>query len=158
MPWLGFGTYKAKKARVEAPLRVALQQAGMTMLDTAFVYHNEEQIGATLALLEGEGIARPFVVTKLWRSHVRPSEVSERLDDHVRKLGGPVDLWLMHWPGPGRSKKASREAIPADWTPAMRVQCFRAMTQCLGERVRAVGVSNFTLAQLQGCWERVLFV
>ena len=44
MPLVGFGTYKLKKDVVREPLRRALL-CGYTMLDTAFVYMNEAEIG-----------------------------------------------------------------------------------------------------------------
>ena len=50
-----------------------------------------------------------FVQTKLWRSFVGkdPKNGKPRCDSELRKslrkLGLKyVDLWLMHWPGPGR--------------------------------------------------------
>ena len=50
-----------------------------------------------------------FVQTKLWRSFVgrNPKNGKPKCDAEIRKslrkLGLEyVDMWLMHWPGPGR--------------------------------------------------------
>uniref|UniRef100_A0A7S1ILP7 NADP-dependent oxidoreductase domain-containing protein n=1 Tax=Eutreptiella gymnastica TaxID=73025 RepID=A0A7S1ILP7_9EUGL len=47
MPVLGFGTYCIKKEAVMDPLRWALQ-AGYRLIDTAWVYDNEKEIGVVL--------------------------------------------------------------------------------------------------------------
>ncbi|KNC98398.1 uncharacterized protein SPPG_06103 [Spizellomyces punctatus DAOM BR117] len=142
IPQLGLGTYRLKKAAVKAPLRLALE-CGYTMLDTASVYDNEKEIGQTLQ-------TNVFITTKLWRSHQSecPKTIEKHLKASISKLGH-VDLWLLHWPGPGyhRFKKYQ---VPKDWTPTTRIATWNAMTTLLTQtHVRAIGVSNFSIRQLQ---------
>jgi diketogulonate reductase-like aldo/keto reductase len=146
MPSIVFGTYKLKQRKVVTPLLGALD-AGMTMIDTAFVYNNEREIGH--ALSEHPRGCQVLIVTKLWRSHMSNDvdSIRARLDDHIRCLGKPVCLWLIHWPGPG--VRPSGEAKPSDWTPSMRVHSYRSMLSLLGPRCNSVGVSNFSVRQIQ---------
>ena len=92
----------------------------------------------------------------------------------LRKLGlKRIDLWLMHWPGPGRHlnyppvrkgmerPKAVIEAniaktVPADWTAAMRLDTYRHMAQYVGKQVgalvRSVTVTaSFTVNSSKHC-------
>jgi len=170
MPTVQFGTYKLKgKESFEATLS-ALQQ-GYKGIDTATCYDNEKQVGEAIA---ASGVRREdlFVQTKLWRSYsgVDPKSKKPRCDVWLRKslklLGVQrLDLWLMHWPGPGRHlnyppvkmgmerpkevkpENASRMA-PPDWTPASRLETYSFMAKHVPESVAALGVCNFSPRQL----------
>jgi hypothetical protein len=107
MPIVQFGTYKMKGEECYQGVLSALKM-GYKGLDTASIYCNEGEVGR--ALVEA-GVNREevFVQTKLWRSFVGkdPKNGKPRCDSELRKslrkLGlNYVDLWLMHWPGPGR--------------------------------------------------------
>jgi aryl-alcohol dehydrogenase-like predicted oxidoreductase len=82
IPQLGFGTYRLRKDDVITPLSLALG-AGYRMLDTAQVYDNEKQIGASIASLPF--VNDLFITTKLWRSNQgemrAKQEVSEEPSD-----------------------------------------------------------------------------
>lgn len=155
IPTIGFGTYRLKGSAVSTPLKHALE-AGFEMLDTAGVYENEKQIGSVIRTWVGRGKdhLQPIVMTKLWRADVSndPEDISARLDDHLAKLRIPsIGIWLLHWPGPARHMH-HRYAAPEDWTPEMRHNTLRGMVACLNDgrkRVRAVGVSNFSVRQLR---------
>ena len=76
-------------------------------LDTATVYDNEKEVGRAII---DSGVKRDelFIQTKLWRSFVglapngKPKCDAE-LRKSLKKLGlQRLDLWLIHWPGPGR--------------------------------------------------------
>jgi 2,5-diketo-D-gluconate reductase A len=143
VPAVAFGTYKLKKQAAVQPTQWALE-LGATTVDTAFVYNNEAELGPVLARH-----ASCLVVTKLWRSHYSndAAAVEAKLDEHLALLGR-VDVWLIHFPGPGRSHDGG--AKPTDWTPMMRVNTFRAMLGCMRRgKCRAVGVSNFSVKQIQ---------
>src|SRR6266487_2467271 len=78
----------------------AALQAGYRHIDTATMYGNEGEVGRALA---DSGLDRGsvFLTTKL------PSGRADReratLAASLRALGtGHVDLWLVHWPPPGR--------------------------------------------------------
>ena len=107
IPIVQFGTYKMKGEECYQGVLSALKM-GYKGLDTASIYCNEVEVGR--ALVES-GVDRKevFVQTKLWRSFVGkdPKNGKPRCDSELRKslrkLGLKyIDLWLVHWPGPGR--------------------------------------------------------
>eukprot|EP00937_MAST-01D_sp_MAST-1D-sp2_P003012 g3012.t1 len=89
-------------------VRLALGDVGYRCVDSAHIYANERDVGRAVRLC---GLAREavYVQTKLWRSHVgddprtgRP-RARQALPRQLKALGLEyVDLWLLHWPGPGR--------------------------------------------------------
>src|SRR5213075_1437610 len=75
-----------------------------------------------------------FVTTKVWNDDVRRDRVAAAFDESRRLLGlDTIDLYLVHWPIPGKITKA-----------------WHAMEQLAAAgRVRAIGVSNHLLPHLQ---------
>jgi|SRR5580658_1531689 2,5-diketo-D-gluconate reductase A len=131
LPQVGLGTWKLRGDAVASAVTAALK-AGYRHIDTATMYRNEEAIGQALAA-SGTDRDDVFLTTKL-----RPSDAgkAERvLRASLRALRTDrVDLWLLHWP-PGRPA-ASRQA----WNELRRLRdCGLA---------RAIGVSNYSLAQI----------
>jgi diketogulonate reductase-like aldo/keto reductase len=130
MPLLGFGTWQMTGGRCQAAVRHALE-AGYRHLDTAAMYRNERDVGRAV---HDSGVPREqvFVTTKL-----PPGDAGRErrtLDNSLRALGMDyVDLWLVHWPPPAR-------ALVSTWKELLAVR-----DQGL---VRAVGVSNYSTAQL----------
>jgi 2,5-diketo-D-gluconate reductase A len=130
MPLVGLGTWQMTGARCQAAVREALQ-AGYRHLDTATMYRNERDVGRAV---RDSGVPRGevFVTTKL--PPAAAGRERRTLDDSLRALGMDyVDLWLVHWPPRGR-------ALLSTWE-----QLLAARDQGLA---RAVGVSNYSLAQL----------
>lgn len=131
MPVLGLGVWQLPDGReVEQAVEWALE-AGYRHIDTATYYRNERSVGAALAR---SGIPREqlFVTTK-WLP-IRRGPGSE-LQRSLERLGlARVDLYLIHWPVPGRTARGWRE--------------FEA----LAERglARAIGVSNYGSRRLAG--------
>ncbi len=122
----------------------AAVDAGVTCFDTAPSYGNgnaEELLGSALKGRRDAAV----IVTKgglVWDegSHVlgrngRPEYLAARLDESLRRLGTDyVDLFMIHWPDldtPLAETMGGLEALVASG------------------KVRAVGVSNFTGAQLR---------
>ncbi|HYB86973.1 MAG TPA: aldo/keto reductase [Streptosporangiaceae bacterium] len=130
MPMIGFGTWLVRGKAGREALRAALA-AGYRHIDTATMYGNEADVGHALA---GSGLARGevFITTKL------PSGKAGRergtLAASLRALGTEyVDLWLVHWPPQDR----------------MLIPVWREFLALRDEgRARAVGVSNYSLAQI----------
>ena len=127
---IGFGTWLLRGRAGREAMRAALA-AGYRHIDTATMYGNEADVGHVLA---SSGLARDevFVTTKL------PSGKAGReratLAASLRALGTDyVDLWLVHWPPPDR----------------MLIPVWREFLALRDEgRARAVGVSNYSLAQI----------
>ncbi len=134
MPQLGFGVYQVPDDEATATVSAALE-AGYRSVDTAALYGNE---GGTGKALRESGIPRGelFVTTKLWNTDQGHDTALRAFDDSLERLGlDYVDLYLVHWPAPGRDRY---------------VQTWRALAEIHDSgRARAVGVSNFETDHLQ---------
>jgi len=133
MPQLGFGVFLVPPDEVVQPVREALA-AGYRLIDTATLYGNEEGVGRAL---RDSGIAREdvFVTTKVWNTDQGYDSTLRAFDNSLQLLGLEVlDLYLIHWPAPRRDRY---------------VETWKALEKLYDEgRVRAIGVSNFTVAHL----------
>ena len=130
MPLLGFGTWQITGDEAVSATATALE-VGYRHLDTATVYENEGEVGHALS---ESGIARDdvFVTTKC-PPHLAGQEIAT-LERSLELLGTDhVDLWLMHWP-------PNAQATPSTW------QAFRELRD--EGLARAIGVSNYSLAQI----------
>jgi diketogulonate reductase-like aldo/keto reductase len=134
MPQLGFGVFLVPPDEVIAPVRAALE-AGYRLIDTATLYANEEGVGRAIA---ESGLARDeiFVTTKVWNSDQGYDETLRAFDTSSKLLGlDVVDLYLIHWPTPERD---------------LYLPTWKALEQLYADgRVRAIGVSNFTVGHLR---------
>ena len=130
MPMIGFGTWLVRGKAGRDAMRAALG-AGYRHIDTATMYGNEADVGHVLA---SSGLARDqmFITTKLPSGKVGRERAT--LAASLRALGTDyVDLWLVHWPPPERT--------------LIRVWCEFLALRDEG-RARAIGVSNYSLAQI----------
>jgi 2,5-diketo-D-gluconate reductase A len=130
MPMIGFGTWQLRGRAGRQAVLTALQ-AGYRHIDTATMYGNEGEVGHALA---ESGLDRDsvFLTTKLPSS--RADRERATLAASLRALGTDhVDLWLVHWPPPGRK-------LCHVWQELLGLRDEG--------RVRAVGVSNYSLAQI----------
>src|SRR5262249_56782117 len=99
MPMIGSGTWQLRGKAGREALLSALG-AGYRHIDTATMYGNEADVGHALA---ASGLARDkvFITTKLPSG--RAGRERATLAASLRALGTSyVDLWLVHWPPPGR--------------------------------------------------------
>lgn len=87
----------------------------------------------------------------------------------LKRLGTEyIDLWLMHWPGPGRHLNYppvrmgmdrpkqlipgnEKKMVPESWTPELRLETYKYMSKHVSPSgtVRALGVCNFSLRQMK---------
>jgi aryl-alcohol dehydrogenase-like predicted oxidoreductase len=115
---------------------------GINWIDTAAVYglgHSEEIVGRAI-----KGREKPYIFTKcslVWdeQSHITNSLKAESIQREVeaslKRLGvDAIDLYQIHWPNPDSDVEEGWEAL--------------AKLKQQG-KVRAIGVSNFNLEQLQ---------
>ena len=135
MPVLGLGVWQMDEGReTEQAVEWALE-AGYRHIDTAQMYRNERSVGAAVAR---SGLPREdvFVTTK-WVPMVRGA--TAELQRSLERLGFEyVDLYLIHWPIPGRSGPGWREL------------------EQLRDRglARSVGVSNYGAERLERVVEK----
>lgn len=130
---LGLGVYQAPAGPVARKAVACALEVGYRHVDTARIYGNEGDVGEAV---RRSGIPRDevFVTTKLWNSDHGYEETLRACDASLRRLGfDSVDLFLVHWPVPGR-----------------REETWKAMTRLLEEgKCRAIGVSNYMVRHLE---------
>ena len=130
VPLVGLGTWEMTGSRCYRAVRHALD-VGYRHIDTAKMYRNERDVGRAV---RDSGLPREdvFVTTKL-----PPADAGHErrtLEGSLRALGMEyVDLWLVHWPPRGGS-------APHVWREFLTLRD--------AGMARAVGVSNYTSAQL----------
>ncbi|MDB6034976.1 MAG: aldo/keto reductase [Verrucomicrobiales bacterium] len=134
MPSVGLGVFQSSPEDTVQAVTAALA-AGYRLIDTAAAYQNEAQVGEGI---RKSGVARNaiFVETKLWMTDYGYDEALHAFDRSMGKLGiEKLDLYLLHWPMPTQFERT--------------VQAWRAAERLLAEgRTRAIGVSNFSLQNL----------
>ncbi len=118
-----------------------------------------KQVGAALKKVIPSVVQREdlFITSKLWNDAHRPSEVEKQLDATLSQLGTPyLDLYLIHWPVafvPGHGLLPTRADKPDEAeldSETSLVDTWKAMLALRSTgKVRAVGVSNFTVRQLE---------
>ncbi|KLU11387.1 MULTISPECIES: aldo/keto reductase [Kocuria] len=133
IPQLGFGVYQVPPETTEAAVTMALE-VGYRHVDTAQMYGNEQGVGDAL---RASGLSRDevFVTSKLNNSFHRRDDALREAEKSVERLGGPMDLFLVHWPLP---------TIDVDY-----LETWKAMIEIRDAGLtRAIGVSNFQVPHL----------
>lgn len=133
MPALGLGTYNA---RDELEIQNAIHSAfemGYRLIDTASFYENEGAIGKAIQTYEIER-KDVFLTTKVWNTDQGYDNTLRAFDKSCKLLGVDyLDLYLVHWP-----------------VPDMFLETYTALEKLYADgRIRAIGVSNFGITQLQ---------
>ncbi len=139
LPRLGLGTFRMQGDDCRAAVESALD-LGYRHIDTAAMYGNEEAVGAAIA---ASAIARKdiHVTTKVWHDQLAPAAIMESFEASMEKLKlDYVDLFLVHWPSQGMN-------LPAIFETLIKLREQR--------RIRALGVSNFTVDLLRTCIEEI---
>lgn len=104
---------------------------GYRCFDCAQFYENEKEVGAAF---KAAGVARNelFLISKVWTTTIYEGEAAIRaqVDKTLADLQTDyVDLYLIHWPVPGK-----------------HVAAYKVLEQIRAEgKVRAIGVSNYTV-------------
>ncbi len=127
VPVIGQGTWLIEEGGVEA-LRLGLD-LGMSHIDTAEMYGNEELVGRAIAGRRGH----VFLVSKVLPSNASYDGTLRACEASLERLGAErLDLYLLHWPG--------RHPI---------AETMRAFERLVAEGMtRYVGVSNFDVEEL----------
>ena len=138
VPALGQGSADlGQERRPEAVEAEALRTGvslGMTLIDTAEMYgggRSEKLIGVAI----GGQRDRVFLVSKVSPNHVAGEGIARACDASLARLGTDyLDLYLLHWP----SRDTALRSIVAAF------ENLRA-----GGKIRAWGVSNFTVSDME---------
>ncbi len=134
IPQLGFGVFQIPPEETAAAVRTALE-VGYRHLDTAQMYGNEAE---TLQGVLDSGVPREdvWITSKLNNGAHEPDAARAAIDSSVDKLGGPVDLYLIHWPLP--------TLYGGDF-----VSTWKVLEEAHADgRLRSIGVSNFQVHHL----------
>lgn len=124
---------------------------GVNWIDTAAIYglgHSEEVVGRAIKGIPAS--ERPLIFTKcglipdrakpfeVAKRNLRPESIRKECDDSLRRLGiDRIDLYQFHW---------------ADETGTPIEDSWGEMNRLAQEgKIRAAGVSNFTVALLERC-------
>ncbi|XP_032802310.1 aldo-keto reductase family 1 member B7-like [Petromyzon marinus] len=155
MPLLGLGTWKSKPQQVCKAVEAAIE-AGYRHVDGAYVYQNEDEVGAGVRACIAKGIVsrgQLFIVSKLWGKFHAPADVKQCFMKTLTDLGlDYLDLYLMH--SPMGYQNVGEELYP---TMDGRLLCsdvdyldtWKAMEDLVKEGlVKSLGVSNFNIPQL----------
>ena len=128
MPMAGIGTFLLIPDEAEASVLSAIQ-CGYRLIDTANAYVNEKAVGRAI---RKSGVDRRdiFLETKLWPSFY---EQPDAVDKTLQRLDTDyIDLLLIHQPA-------------GNYTTGYRMM----EKACKEGKVRAIGLSNFSPAQIQ---------
>jgi len=120
-------------------------ELGVNWIDTAAIYglgHSEEIVGRAVK----ESSVKPFIFTKsgmVWneKNEIKRTllEIRREVEDSLRRLRVEViDLYQIHWP-------VEDVDIEEGWTTMADLQ--------REGKVRHIGVSNFSIAQMERCLE-----
>ncbi|MBB5752229.1 aldo/keto reductase [Prosthecomicrobium pneumaticum] len=128
IPQLGLGVWQVDDGEAPAVVGAALA-AGYRLIDGAAAYRNERGVGAGV---RQSGLPRDevFVTSKLANSEHGYDEALRACAASLAAFGfDALDLYLIHWPQPGRNRY---------------VETWKALVRLREEgRVRSIGVSNF---------------
>lgn len=128
MPIIGLGTYSLSDEECYNSVTALLENGGR-LIDTAYMYHNEESVGRAI---RNSNVPREeiFVITKLYPNQFANAE--EAIEEALEKLDiGYIDMMLLHHPGRGD------------------VEAYHAMEQAVSEgKIHSLGVSNFYIEEM----------
>ncbi len=129
VPIYGIGTYSLTGETCVESITAALN-SGVRLIDTAYMYHNEESVGEAV---RNSGIPREeiFIITKLYPNQF--SNPEEAIEEALNKLDTTyIDMMLLHHPGEGD------------------VGAYLAMEKAAADgKIRSIGLSNWYIEELE---------
>jgi diketogulonate reductase-like aldo/keto reductase len=142
IPKVGFGTWQIPNGQSAYDAVTKALQAGYRHIDSAANYKNEPSVGQAI---KDFGLNRDdvFITTKL-ESFIKSYDETLRAFEQSRRALGVdyIDLYLIHAPWPWSE-------IGKDCSSG-NVEAYKAMERLYNEgKIKAIGVSNFNVADLQ---------
>ena len=129
IPLNGIGTYSLLNDVCYNSILYALQN-GVRLIDTAYIYNNEEEVGNAV---RNSKINRKdiFIITKLYPNQYNNAE--KAINDALKKLNVEyIDMMLLHHPGNND------------------VEAYKAIEKAIKEgKIRSVGLSNWYIKELK---------
>ncbi|MCI9233856.1 MAG: aldo/keto reductase [Bacilli bacterium] len=129
MPLNGIGTYSLTGETCYQAILNALN-SGVRLIDTAYMYHNEEEIGKAI---KASKVSREeiFVTTKLYLNQYDAPEAA--IEEALRRLDLEyIDLMLLHHPGEND------------------IKAYQAMEKYVKKgKIKSIGLSNWYIEELK---------
>ena len=129
IPLNGIGTYSLLNDVCYNSILYALQN-GVRLIDTAYIYNNEEEVGKAVrdSKINRKDI---FIITKLYPNQYNNAE--KAINDALKKLNVEyIDMMLLHHPGNND------------------VDAYKAIEKAIKEgKIRSVGLSNWYIKELK---------
>lgn len=133
LPTAGLGTYSLHGETCFNSVYSALKN-GVRLIDTAYMYGNEEEVGRAVRQAVADGICKREDITVITKIYPGPqfSNPEPAIQDRLNKLDvGYVDIMLLHHPG------------------ANDVKAYKAMEKFHAERkIKSLGLSCFYVKEL----------
>jgi diketogulonate reductase-like aldo/keto reductase len=164
------GTWQAPPGQVAKAVEIALK-SGYTLIDAAYCYANEEEVGQGLKAAFAAGVKREdlFIVTKLWNTY--STRVEQCLDKSLEALSlDYVDLYLVHW-AVGMNPNGTRpDGGDADRFPLLpngerdicwdhdHVETWKSMEALPKSKAKAIGVCNYSTVYLENLLKQATVV
>ncbi|OLN86647.1 Glycerol 2-dehydrogenase (NADP(+)) 2 [Colletotrichum chlorophyti] len=142
-PAVGLGTWQGAQGTNDAKALeesiIHALKSGYRHIDTAQIYGVEDVVGKAI---KNSGVPRSeiVVVTKFWGHwHHDPATA---LQISLDSLGlDYVDVFLMHWPW--ATTPAPERKVLKKWESPTFIETWKKMELLVGEKCKAIGVSNF---------------
>ena len=139
MPIIGLGTYALDYDTCVNSVMTLIKNGGR-LIDTAYMYHNEEAVGEGVRRAMAEyKIPREeiFIITKIYPNQFSNPEAA--IEQAIKKLNiGYIDMMLLHHPGTDD------------------VKAYRAMEKYVESgKIRSLGLSNFYVKELENFLPKV---
>lgn len=135
MPKEGYGVFQIKDLDICERCVLDAMDAGYRLFDTAAAYLNEEAVGRAIQKSISAGMIKReelFITTKIWIQDYGTQNTRRAFRESMERLGlSYLDLLLLHQPF-------------GNWQEAWRT----LESLYLEGKVRAIGVSNFTISKL----------
>lgn len=136
IPILGQGTSHMGRAENSKDEVAALRRGielGMTLIDTAELYDNEELVGNAI---NGQR-SKVFIVSKVMPSNASKKDTLEACERSLKRLRTDhIDLYLLHW----------QSSIPLSET----FEAFNLLKQ--SGKILDFGVSNFDISEMENAY------
>ena len=133
LPTAGLGTYSLHGETCFNSVYSALKN-GVRLIDTAYMYGNEEEVGRAVRQAVADGICKREDITVITKIYPGPqfSNPEPAIQDRLNKLDvGYVDIMLLHHPG------------------ANDVKAYKAMEKFHAEgKIKSLGLSCFYVKEL----------
>ncbi|MBD9366892.1 MAG: aldo/keto reductase [Leuconostoc mesenteroides] len=135
MPLLGFGVFQVQEKGAAKQAVLDAIKTGYRLIDTAASYGNEREVGEAILEAINQGIVKReelFVTSKMWVQDVSAQQATAAIQSSLQRLNlDYLDLYLIHQP---------YNDVFGAW---------RAMESAYRSgQLKAIGVSNFDIAQL----------